>query len=262
MSLLDLVLIALVRGVAEVLPIDPAGHVLLVSKLAGWRPGTIVAAIDFGVVMALSCYLWRYLASISVGLWRLRRGRVEPGSRLLGKILLTALPVVAVQLAFGAPEPLSLDLLLLVGVITLLSALVMLFADRLCMTVKRVEHMGAGGSLALGVAQLLTFVPGVGRVAATVIMGRLLGLERPSAFRFILLSSIPVLITAFVQEVGANAVQGIGPTAADMVAALLSFLLSLIAVALTTRWLERSGLMPFVLYRLVVGGAMVAVALV
>lgn len=262
MSLLDLVLIALVRGVAEVLPVDPGGHVLLVSKLAGWRPGSIVAAIDFGAAMALSCFLWRYLSSIGVSVWRLRKGRVEPGARLLGKALLTAAPVIVAQSFLGAPETASLDMMLVVGVIALVTAVVMLFADQLCMTVKRVEHMGPGGALALGLSQLLAFVPGVGRLGAAVIMGRLLGLERPSAFRFILLASIPVLLAAFGQEVAANATQGIGPTLADVLGALSTFVLTLPMVALTTRWLERSGLLPFVFYRLVIGGVLVALALV
>ncbi len=253
MNLPDLVILALVEGVADVLPIDASAHALLVSKVVGWRAGSIAIAIHLGAALALGVYLWREVGQIGLAILRLRKARIEPGLRLLIKALLTAAPWIALAATIGTAPVAPLSDLALVGGITILCALAMGVIDRLCMTVKRVEHIGGITALTIGLAQLLAFIPGVGRVAVALTTARLLGLERPAAYRFVLLANIPVLLAAATDEVVQNLIKGVRPATTDILAFGLTFALVLLATAVAMSWVRALGLLPFALYRLGLG---------
>ncbi|MDR3439546.1 undecaprenyl-diphosphate phosphatase [Telmatospirillum sp.] len=260
MQLPDLAILAFVEGVADILPIDATGHALVVSKVAGWRAGTIGATVHIAAAMALLFYLWRDVLAIGLGLWRIRRRRIEPGSILLVKAAVAATPWLIVTTLLLAPPVPGLGDLTVVGAITIASALVMGLVDKMSMTVKRIEHLEYVSALVVGVIQLLALIPGVGRVAAGLTMARLSGLERPDAYRFVLLTNIPILLA----EGGRSAVQyyfeGLRPADSDVLVFAVTFVFVLLAVSATTAWIRRAGLWPFCLYRLLVGGGLIALA--
>ncbi len=258
MNLPDLVILAVVEGVADVLPIDATAHALLASKIVGWRAGTIGVAIHLGAALALFTYLWRDMGAISHGLWKLRKARVEPGIRLLVKALLAAAPWIVVTSACGGHAVPKLSDLAVVGVTTIVCAILMGLADRLCMTVKRVEHFGALTSILIGLVQLAALLPGVGRVAAGLTAARVMGLERPAAYRFVLLANLPILLGMAGCEAVEYFLQGVRPSGSDILAAALTFVLVLTATGLAMPWVRRFGLLPFALYRLVLGAGLVA----
>ncbi|MTJ84198.1 MAG: undecaprenyl-diphosphate phosphatase [Telmatospirillum sp.] len=260
MQLPDLAIIALIEGVADVLPVDATGHALAVSKLAGWRAGTIAASVHLGAALALLLYLWRDMAAIGLGLWRVRRRRIEPGTVLLLKAVTAALPWIVAVAALGAVPVPGLGDLKAVGLITIVSALLMGAVDRMSMTVKRIEHLERSSALVVGVIQLLALVPGGGRVAIGRTTARLFGLERPHAYRFVLLANLPILLVEGIGRSLHYYAQGLGPTETDLLAAAVTFLLVLLAVWLTMAWIRRAGLLPFCLYRLALGAGLIALA--
>jgi undecaprenyl-diphosphatase len=257
LQLPDLVILALVEGVADVLPIDASAHALAVAKLLGWRAGTIGAAVHLGAAFALLLYLWRDVLLIGQGLWKLRRARIEPGTNLLAKALIAAMPWLIATAFLGAPPIPALADLPLVGGITLCCALLMGTVDKLCMTVKRIEHLGGATALVIGLVQLLALLPGVGRVAAALTTVRLLGLERPDAYRFVLLANIPILLA----DGGSRAVQytldGVKLADSDLMVFGVTFFFVLLAVPLAMAWIRRAGLLPFTVYRLLVGAGLI-----
>lgn len=258
----DLIIIALVEGVADILPIDGSAHALLVSRLLGWRAGTIAASVHLGIAVALLVYLWRDMLLIVQDLWKLRKRRIDPGAGLAGKAILAALPwLLATQFLKGVPAPTFADLVA-VGIITIASTLLMWVIDKLCMTVKRVEHLGGLSALTIGIVQLFALIPGVGRVAAGLTTARLIGLERPEAFRFVLLANLPILLVDGASRGLAYYIEGRHPADSDLLAFAFSFLFGLIAIAIATAWIRRSGVRPFALYRLLIGAALIALAFV
>lgn len=262
LNILDLIILAMAEGVADILPVDPSGHAVLVSKLMGFRAGSIVISIHFGAVLAILAYAWRDVLLVGHGLWKLGQGRTEPGIRLLIKILVAAAPWFLAQMLLSDwQRPAEWSDLAVIGLTTVLCAAIMGATDRLCMTVKRIEHMGLGGALLLGLCQLPALLPGVGRMAAAVTAARLLGLERPAAFRFLLLSSVPGLVLEGVRKVAHYSAQGAAPQAADILGCGLTFLFCLAAISLAMNWMHRAGLLPFTLYRLALGVGLVAMAL-
>lgn len=133
--------------------------------------------------------------------------------------------------------------------------LLLLLADRVGMTVRRVEHIGGPTALALGVAQAVALVPGVGRLAATLALARLIGVERRDAARYaFLISLLPVLAivlaNAWILFRSGSWHLGV----AEAVGGVVSFGTCTFALSFFMNWLRRGTVAPFALYRIVVGG--------
>jgi len=257
LEFVDVVILALTEGVAGILPLDESGHRALLAAYSGWKAGSILVAIQAGTLLALVAWLWRDMIFIGQGLWKLRKARVEPGTRLLVKALVAALPwIVIVEGWLGRLEA----HLAVVGVLTILSALAMGVIDRMSMTVKRIEHLSPTAATAMGLVQLAAILPGVGRVAAALTMGRMIGLERPAAYRFVLLASVPVLLVSTIRTTFDYSLQGVGPGSGDLLALALTFPLVLLAIALTQAWISRASLSLFAIYRLALGVLMIWMA--
>jgi len=257
LEFVDVIILALIEGVAGILPLDDSGHRALLAAVSGWQAGTIGVSIQAGALLAIILWLWRDIVLIGQGLWKLRKGRVEPGARLLTKALLAALPWILMESWLGRLEiPLAL-----VGGLTILSALIMGAIDAMSMTVKRIEHLSPTATAAIGLIQLTALLPGIGRMAMALTMARMIGLERPAAYRFVLLATIPVLLVSTLSSGILYTVQGIGPGNGDLLGLGFSFILVWLAVALTNAWINRASLLPFALYRLVLGGLMIWVSL-
>lgn len=258
MNLPDLGILALIEGVADIVPIDGSAHAMIVARLLSLRAGALAPALHLGAALAVIVYFWREMSLIWSGLWKLRKLRIEPGTRLLAKMLVACLPFLLIQGGVGGIAPLAVTSLFRIGVVTMICAVIMFFADRLSLTVKRIEHIGALTSLAVGVAQIAALLPGIGHVPAALIMARLFGMERTAAYRFVLLASLPILLV----EAAAGQVQsGRQPGFSDLLAFGLSFGLVLVALPIAFSLIRRAGLTAFALYRLVFSAMLVGLGL-
>lgn len=258
MNLSDLGILALVEGVADIVPIDGSAHAMIVSRLLSLRAGSLAPAFHLGAALAIALYFWRDMTLISSGLWKLRKARIEAGTRLLAKLLVAALPLILVEAGVGGFAPPSLVSVFWIGVLTMVCAVVMLFADRMSLTVKRIEHIGGLTSLAVGAAQIGALVTGIGRVPSALIMARLFGMERSAAYRFVLLATLPILL---VEAVAGLVESGRHPGFSDFLSLCLSCVLVLVALPVTFALIRRGGLLPFALYRLVFGAVLVGLGL-
>lgn len=260
LQLIDLIILAWVEGVADVLPLDPAAHAGLVARLLDYRAGSVLVGIDLGAALAASLYLWRDMARIAQGLWAMRRRRIEPGARLAASALMVAAPWIGIAFWKG---PLFVDGggLALAAVAMLAGTLALLAIDRMSMTVRRSEHIGLRDFAFLCLFQFAGLVPGIGRVAALLGGLRLLGLERASAFRFALLTQIPVLFAGALGTALESGVHGLLPTDGDLLGLLLSFALGLALLGAVGAWIERVGILLLVLYRLALGLILLALVL-
>lgn len=258
MNLPDLGILALIEGVADIVPIDGSAHAMIVARLLSLRAGVLAPALHLGAALAVILYFWREIGLICSGLLKLRKMRIEPGTRLLAKMLVACLPFLLVQGGVGGIAPPAVTSIFWIGVVTMVCAVVMFFADRLSLTVKRIEHIGALTSLAIGVAQIAALLPGIGRVPAALIMARLFGMERTAAYRFVLLASLPILL---VEAVIGQVQSGRQPGFSDLLALGLSFGLVLVALPIAFSLIRRAGLTAFALYRLVFGAILVGLGL-
>ena len=268
MPLLHVLILAIVQGITEFLPVSSSGHLVLVWEgfdRAGWQvPENSQAdrlilnvAVHVGTLVAVCFYFWRDIAQIVVGLAKQAAGQANPGARLAFHIVAGSIPLVIVGFLFKDQVAAMLNNVTVVAWATIVFAVVLFAADRLGLTIRRVEHMTLGGALLVGLAQVLSLVPGTSRSGITMTAARFLGFERPEAARFSLLLAIPAIL-------GAGTLAAVDLYRIDnarlgfdaVVAAGLAFVVALFSISLMIRWLRRAGFTPFVIYRIALGIAL------
>ena len=252
MTLLHIVVLALVQGITEFLPISSSAHLILVPKLTGWPDQglTMDVAVHVGTLGAVVAYLWRDMVRILAGLGRISRRRPNPGARLLGLIVVATIPVVIVGYLVNEYVGDALRSIQVIAWSSLVFGVMLYAVDRMSMKVRRLDHMTLGGALFIGLAQVLAFVPGTSRAGITITAARVLGFERRDAARFSMLLSIPTILAAGTlkgYEIYTSGDLRLGADA--LLAAGLSFVAALIAIAAMMAWLRHASYTPFVIYR-------------
>jgi undecaprenyl-diphosphatase len=261
--LLHLVVLAVVQGITEFLPVSSSGHLVLVPVFAGWPDQGLLmdVAVHVGTLGAVMVYLSRDIWEIIAGLFNVARGRRDPKAALAGYIILATLPVIGAGYFLNQYYPDGIRSIIVIGWTTLGFGLFLAVTDWMGMTLRRMEHIRFVDALVIGLLQVLALIPGTSRSGITMSAARLLGFERHDAARFSMLLSIPVIL-------GAGTLKGLELyqsgdqelTYQAFVAAGLAFVAALIAIAVMMAWLRKSTFAPFVLYRVALGVVLLAVA--
>jgi undecaprenyl-diphosphatase len=263
LTLLDVLVMALTQGLGEVLPLGASGLLTalpLAAISADGRAALSVAA-HAGTVLALAGYFWRDMANMGIGIWKLAKGKPDQGSLLVLHVAAGTIPAALAGWALAVPAegligPLGASILLLVG------GILLVLADRLGVTVRRIEHMGILSAIGLGALQILALLPGVSRTGITITAARLLGWERQAAMRFSLLLAIPLLAGHGIYTAWTLSHRTKLILSADLtLAALAAGLSSLVAVAAVMAWVGRNGFGPIALVRILAGIAGLAFVL-
>lgn len=262
--LLHIAILALVQGITEFLPISSSGHLVLVPWFLGWEDQGIIidVAVHVGTLGAVMAYLWRDIANILDGLWRMTKGKgVNDGARLAFFLVLGTLPVIAAGYWMHKSMPGGIRSIEVIGWATLGFGVFLWLVDRFGLTVRRMEHLKISDVMIVGVSQCLALIPGTSRSGITMAAGRMLGMERLDCARFSMLLSIPAIVGAGVLK-GLELYQSGDPlqASAALTAAALAFVSAIVAIALMMAWLKRASFTPFVIYRVGLGGFLLAMA--
>jgi undecaprenyl-diphosphatase len=254
----QLIVLAVIQGITEFLPISSSGHLNLVHLLTDWQDqGPLVdVAIHVGSLGAVMLYFWRDMAMFLRAIWQFAKGRVTPEFKLLLYLIVATLPIFVV--GYFVVKMGLLDDLRTAKVIAwsnMAFALVLLFCDRVGMTVQRIEHTTLGDAVLIGVAQVLSVIPGASRAGLTISMARYLGYERPEAARISMLLSIPTILglglaTAWELQASGN----LDLQRDAVLAGALSLVTALVSISFMMWMAQRMTLLPFVVYRIVLGG--------
>jgi len=258
MTLIHLVVLALIQGITEFLPISSSAHLILTPTFLGEADqGPLIDVMAHaGTLMAVLVYFWRDIRDVVIGKFALLSGRITPGGRL-ALLVAASLPPV---LIFGGAL-FALDLIeqlrspLVIAISTLVFALPLWLADRYGPSVKSIESMGFKDAVLIGIAQAMALIPGASRSGTTMTAARALGLSRSESARFSMLMSIPVIVAFAVLSL----IRLMSDTAATtqlhdgLIVAALSFISALAAIAALMRLVERVGFLPFVIYRVALG---------
>lgn len=263
MALTHILVLAIVQGITEFLPISSSGHLILVPILADWPDQGIMldVAVHVGTLGAVIIYFWRDLFAMVGGLLKLLKGRRDPGARLAGQVIVATIPVLVGGYLFDQYVGDALRSMVVVGWATLGFGILLYIADQMSMTVKRLDHSSYLDVLVIGLAQVLALIPGTSRSGITMTAARFLGYERPDAARFSMLLSIPT-IAASGLWLGLKLYKAddVELTQGVFTAAGLSFATAILAIAALMAWLQRATFTPFVIYRVVLGVILLAFA--
>lgn len=256
MPLFEIAILAIIQGITEFLPISSSGHLRLGSELLGLSGNALIldVAVHVGTLFAVAVYFWRDFVFMIVGLLDNARGRKHEGGRLAGYLVLATIPIVIA--GFFAQDLIEnhLRTLEVVGWTTIGFGVLLYLADRMGMTILKLEHLTISNALIIGIAQVLALIPGTSRAGITITAARFLGYDRSEAARFSMLMSIPAIGGAGLL-IGLKLIETGNPvlTRDALIAAMLSFLTALVVIALFLRWLRFAGFGPFVIYRLALG---------
>jgi len=259
MPLYHYIVLALVQGITEFLPVSSSGHLALVPHVLELPDQglDIDIAVHVGTLGAVLLYFWRDVLRALIGSGQLVRGRRTDNARLALHLAIGTLPLVVIGYLAKDFVGDMLRSLEIIGWTTLGFGLVLWFADRIGMTIMRIEHMRWGHALLIGSSQVLALVPGTSRSGITMTAARLLGYERTEAARFSMLLSIPAILGAGILlflEIYQAGNLDLGRNAAF--AAGLSFMAALLSIWGMMALLRHATFGLFVVWRVLLGGGL------
>lgn len=260
-DLLKAVVLGLIQGLTEFLPISSSAHLRIFPELFGWGdPGAaFTAVIQIGTELAVLIYfrhdIWRIANAWVKSLFKPEyRGTFD--SRMGWFIIVGSLPIVVLGVLLKDIIERDFRNLWIIGTTLIVMGLILGIADRVSRSDKLIRQLTLRHAALMGAAQALALIPGVSRSGATISMGRFLGFEREAATRFAFLLAIPAVVGAGLFELkeiphGENS-YGWGPT---LVATVVSFVVGYAAIAWLLRYVSTRSYTPFVIYRVVLGTA-------
>lgn len=258
MSSIEAVVLGLIQGLTEFLPISSSGHLRIVPALLGWPdPGAgFTAVIQLGTMAAVLLYFRSDLGRIAVA-WvrelRLPYRRRSHEANLGWFILLGTIPIAVLGFAFKDQIESGARNLYLIGSALILFSFVMLVADRVGTRRRELVDLDARDGIYIGVAQALALVPGVSRSGATISAGLLRGFDRVAAARYSFLLSVPAVVLSGLFELRKVGEAGGPSVGATVIATLVAFLTGYAAIAWLLRYLGSHNLNLFVAYRIALG---------
>ncbi len=261
MTLIHLLVVALVQGLTEFLPVSSSGHLALIPVFTEWPDQGLAVdvAAHVGSLGAVLVYFRRDIARLVLAGLAIVLRREHAEKRQVWLLIIATIPALIAGAALsGYAETVFRDPAVIAWTMTL-GAVLLYFADRLGRTEFSAGTMSVRDALAIGLSQTLALVPGTSRAGITMTTARALGYRRTEAARFSMLMSIPVILGAGVLQSAKLVAAGDPLLTGDALAAAgLSFIAAFLAVAVLMRWLERATFTPLVIYRLGLGLVLLA----
>ena len=272
MSFIEAVVLGLVQGLTEFLPISSSAHVRVVGELMnpGEDPGAaFTAIIQLGTETAVLIYFWKDITRI-IGRWfKALAGRIphsDPDVRMGWLVILGSIPIGVLGLLFESQIDYSLRNLYITATMLILFGVLLGFADRFAPQRKQLDQLSVRDGILFGLAQALALIPGVSRSGGTITAGLLMGYTRKAAARYAFLLAIPavfasglykaakevpVLFTAEGRAVAAAA--GEPSLLAIAVSTAVAFVVGFAVIVWFMRIIENHSYLMFVVYRVVAG---------
>lgn len=266
MALFDLIVLALIQGITEFLPVSSSGHLALWPLLTGRddQGVTMDVAVHLGTLVAVCAYFRADIGRIAIGAAAILSGRWRgPEARLAWLLAAATVPAVVFGLALKLTGQMdALRTLEVIGWATLLGGILLGLADRLGGTVRTEADWGLKEALLMGLAQALALIPGTSRSGACMTMARALGFRRDEAARLALLMAVPTILAASAVETAGLVADGDLSLGLDFaLGAVLAGLAAWGALAVMMRMFRADWTMtPFVIYRLALGAGLLALA--
>ncbi|PRY24516.1 undecaprenyl-diphosphatase [Aliiruegeria haliotis] len=263
MTLFNILLVAIIQGLTEFLPVSSSGHLILLPNLTGLDDQglTIDVATHVGTLFAVILYFWSDVKQALGGIPRLLRGKIDtPGARLAFLLIVATVPVILVGLVLkvtGLAD--AMRSTAVIGWTMLIFGLVLYWADQKGEQTRHSADWTLRDAIIMGLWQAVALIPGTSRSGITITGARQLGYAREDAARLAMLMSIPTIIasgTLLGIDVVSHANWAMARDAS--IAAALAFAAALLALSLMMRLLRSVSFTPYVIYRVMLGLGLLA----
>ena len=255
--LLVVILLGIVEGVTEFLPVSSTGHLILANALLGYDPETwkvFNVVIQLGAMLAVVVLFWRTILAVVMGLMR-----GEPGAiAFVRNVVIAFLPAAVIGLAIHKQIEAMLGSATIVSVALIVGGIAILIVERTAKnaTIASVSAIPWQKALAIGFIQCLAMIPGVSRSGATILGALSLGVERRTAAEFSFFLALPTMAGATALELFKNR-HDLGPIGLDMIGVgfVVSFIVAVVVIKAFMAIVTKRGFGPFAWYRIVAGSA-------
>lgn len=257
-SYFEALILGIIQGLTEFLPISSSAHILIVSTLAGWGdPGAAFTAVtQLGTETAVLVYfrkdIWRIITTWTRSLYTPElRGNID--ARMGWYVIVGTIPIGFFGYTFSDQIETAARNLYLVATVLIVFGLVLGAADRWGKQDKTLDDLTIKTGLIYGFGQALALIPGVSRSGATISTGRILGFDRPSATRYAFLLAIPAVVISGLYEalkIGDEKNVSWGPT---ILATIVAFFVGYAVISWLIRYVSHGSFLPFVIYRIALG---------
>ncbi|HEY6655806.1 MAG TPA: undecaprenyl-diphosphate phosphatase [Methyloceanibacter sp.] len=257
MPIEQIIVLAVVQGITEFLPISSSGHLILIPFLTGWPDqGQFTDVMThLGTLLAVLIYFWRDVWHLILGTLNLFRGKITHDGKLALYILAGTIP--AILFGYTLKKLNVPDLERNVTVVawnTVIYGVLMLVADTVGKQEKTINDVTLKSAFLIGCAQALALIPGTSRSGVTMTAARFLNFTRSDSARFSFLLGIPATAAAIALTLGDAVKSGCHITSDELLAAGFTFIAGILAIAFLMGLLRRISFLPFVLYRMALGG--------
>lgn len=258
MDAFQAIVLGIVQGLTEFLPISSTAHLRVVPAFAGWEdPGAaFTAVVQLGTMLAVLVFFRRDLWRIA-GAWlrslRDPRERQTLDARLGWFIILGTIPISVFGLLFKDKIETDARQLTLIGITLIVLGIVLQAAETVGRKERDIDTLTMRDGWIIGFAQAAALVPGVSRSGATISAGLFLGLNREAAARYSFLLSVPAVVLSGLFELRKLGEDNSAPIGATALATLLAFIVGYLSIALLLRYLARHPVTVFVVYRIALG---------
>jgi undecaprenyl-diphosphatase len=266
MNLLHAIVLGIVQGLTEFLPISSSGHLLIVPKAFGWKdPGAaFTAIIQLGTMLAIVIAFRRDIVAVGgawISSWFNSERRGTPEARLGWVIVVGTIPISVVGLLLKDQIEGGARNVVLVAIALIVGGIIMEICDRATREDRQVESTRLRDGWIMGLAQALALIPGVSRSGSTISAGRVLGFDRAAAARVSFLLSIPAVVLSGLLELKSNVGKHLD-VAPVLVATIVSFIVGYASIKFLIAFLGSHRLTSFVIYRVVLGAVILIVVAV
>ncbi len=273
MDWLHAVILGVVEGITEFLPISSTGHLTIVEQFLGYKiddPAitAFTAVIQIGAILAAVIYFWKDIWRIGLawldGVFN-KKARKNPDYKYGWAIIIGSIPIAVVGLIFQDVIETALRSLWWVAGALILWSGVMWYADRISKQRRRESQVNNRDTLLIGLVQCLALVPGVSRSGATMSAGLLAGFDRVTATRLSFFLGIPALVAAGLLQAVTKfediSAQGVG-WGQTILATMVSFVVGYLSIAWLLKFVSRHDFSAFVWYRIALGVFIIGLLLV
>lgn len=265
MDALQAVILAAIQGLTEFLPISSSGHLVLPQTLWGWEDQGLAfdVAVHVGSLLAVLAYFRRDVSKLLTAWTQSIVAKQQgPDSRLAWMVIVATLPAVVAGLLLNDFIEQHLRGGVVLATTTLVFGVILGVVDRYSSHSRSIADIGLRLALIIGFAQVLALVPGTSRSGITMTAALMLGLGRSDAARFSFLLSMPIIAAAGSYKL-LELLQGGSQVPWDLLAIglLVSAVTAYACISVFMNWVERVGMMPFAIYRVILAGIIYAVVL-
>ena len=273
MDFINAIILGLVQGLTEFLPVSSSAHISIVGAFLGTGadPGARFTAItQIGTELAVVIFFWRDIVRIISAWCKALVGKIprsDPDARMGWLIIIGSLPIVVLGLLFKDEIETTLRNLWITASMLILFGIILGIADYVGAKRRKLNDLNYPHGVAYGFAQALALIPGVSRSGGTITMGLFLGYERAAAARYAFLLAIPAIFGSGFYQVYNSIAQPcvVGSTGClpevfgpleTLVATVVAFGVGLVVIAYFMRYISKHSFLPFVIYRIVLGSAL------